>query len=115
MGPVFEEVPHLQQLAPSRSLVTYREAPGGAASNSQDAGPATPAPAGYSRAAEVIVVARLAQPLLLTGLFAGRLALRGGTIHLASLIPVIGNKYLLTLQTLAANGVRLHRVENPPR
>ena len=39
----------MQQLAPSRSLVTYREAPGGAASNSQDALPASPAPAGYFR------------------------------------------------------------------
>ena len=66
-------------------------------------------------ATEVIAVAGFAQPLLLAGLFAGRLALRGGTLFLASPIPVIGNKYLLTVQTLAANGVRLHRVENPPR
>jgi len=49
VGAVFEEVPHLQQLAPNRSLVTYREASGGAASNSQDALTATPAPAGYFR------------------------------------------------------------------
>jgi hypothetical protein len=49
VGPVFEEVPHLQQLAPNRSLVTYRQASGAAASNSRDARPATPAPAGYFR------------------------------------------------------------------
>ncbi len=47
MGPVFEEVPHLQPLALSRSLVTYREASGAAASNSRDAPPASPAPAGH--------------------------------------------------------------------
>ena len=49
MGSVFEEVPHLQQLAPSRPLVTYREASGAAASNSRDAPPATPALVGYFR------------------------------------------------------------------
>ena len=66
-------------------------------------------------AAEVIAVARFAQPLLLTGLFAGRLALRGGTILLAAPIPVIGGEYLLTVQTLAARGGWFRRVENPPR
>ena len=67
------------------------------------------------RAAEVIAVAGFAQPLPLTGLFAGGLALRGGTISLAPPIPVIGNEYLLAVQTLAAGGVRFHRIENPPR
>ena len=47
MGPVFEEVPHLQQLAPSSSLVTYRVAAVAAASNSQDALPATAAPVAH--------------------------------------------------------------------
>ena len=42
----------MQQLASSRSLVTYRVAAVAAASNSRDALPATPAPAGYFRGRE---------------------------------------------------------------
>ncbi len=47
MGSVFQELLLLQPLVASRSLVTYRQASGATASNSRDAPPATPAPAGH--------------------------------------------------------------------
>ena len=64
--------------------------------------------------AEVIPVFGFGQPALLTGAFADGLALDGGTIFLAPAIAVIGDKELLTMQTFAASGRRVHRVETLP-
>jgi len=63
------------------------------------------------RAAEVGSVFGFAQPTLLSGSFAGLLALLCRTILLPSAIPIIGHKQHLTMQTLATVRFRLHQVE----
>jgi hypothetical protein len=71
-------------------------------------------PLHVGRPAEVVSVFGLAQPTLLPGSLAGLLALGNRTIPLASPIPVIGHKELLTMQTLAATRFGLHQLESPP-
>jgi hypothetical protein len=66
------------------------------------------------RAAEVIAVLRAIQPAFLIGLLPEHLTSRAGTILLPPTIAVVGNKQLLTMQAFAADGFRLHGVENPP-
>jgi len=65
--------------------------------------------------AEVIPVLRLGQPTRLTAALAGGLTLRGRTKLLPTAIAVIGNKELCAMQTFAASGWRLHRVEKTTR
>jgi hypothetical protein len=73
--------------------------------------PPLPHPLHVLRAAEVILVVGFAQPPLLPGALAGRLALRPRTILLASAIPVIGHKQQLTMQAFTTACLRLHGVE----
>ncbi len=61
--------------------------------------------------AEVVPVLRFAQPTLLSDSLAGTLALRSRTKLLMSPIPVIRDKQLLTVQTLAAMRFGLHQIE----
>jgi len=71
-----------------------------------------PHPLRVLRAAEVILVVGFAQPALLSGALAGRLARRRGTILLAPAIPVIGHKQQLTMQAFATARLGLHGNRN---
>jgi hypothetical protein len=67
-----------------------------------------PHPLHVVRVAEVCLVAGFAQPALLPGALAGRLARRRRTILLPSPVPVVGHKQQLTMQTLATARLGLH-------
>ena len=64
------------------------------------------------RPAKVIAVSWQAQPLALTGLVAGALALRFGTILLSPPIAVVGKELNLAMQALARLGRRGHRPQS---
>jgi hypothetical protein len=66
-------------------------------------------------AAEVITVGGSAQPAALTGLLAGRLAPRLGTINLMVAVAVIGQEKLLTTTALAAAVLGAHDGSNDGR